>query len=248
MYVAASTHCFVDQTFELACERITDLEYDKVEIWMDEGGSHLKPSDVAVDPERFATQFRELTRLTPVAIHIANDPAAETLAAISKLAKLLRVSQITVPASPIGTPFNTEIDRLREFVRVTNVDGTRLSIKTETGFLTEDPHTAVELCQNVPGLGLTLDPSHYLCGPKATENYDQIYPYVYHTHLRDTSAQELQVPVGLGEVDYGRLINQLNRESYNLCLSADITPVAGDDKDVHRLEMRKLRMLLESLL
>lgn len=247
MFVAASTHCFSDLPFDNACERISDLEYDKVEIWMQDGSAHLTPSDVAADPERFATRFREVTRLTPVAVHIANDIAADVLAGISKTAKLLRISQITVPASPVGTPFNTEIDRLREFIAVTTVDGTRLSIKTEAGSLTEDPHTAVELCQSVPGLGITLDPSHYICGPKAVNSYDQVYPSVYHTHLRDTSTQELQVPVGLGEVDYSRLINQLRREDYNLALSVDIVPELGDSES-RPLELRKLRMLLESLL
>lgn len=247
MYVAASTHCFSDLPFEAACERINDLEYDKVEIWMQEDGEHLKPSEIAADPERFVTRYREITRLTPVAIHIANDLEPAALAAISKAAKLLRISQITVPASPVGTPFNTEIDRLRSFITVTNVDGTRLSIKTEGGSLTEDPHTAVELCQSVPGLGITLDPSHYICGPKAVSSYDQVYPSVYHTHLRDTTAKELQVPVGLGEVDYSRLINQLRRENYNLALSVDIIPELGD-ADSRPLELRKLRMLLESLL
>ena len=125
------------------------------------------------------------------------------------------MTQITLPASPLGTPFNTEVDRLREFVRLTSEDGIRLSIKTEAGHLTEDPHTAVELCQAVRGLGITLDPSYYMIGPNAGKSYDQVFPYVYHTHLRDSTAQSVQVQVGLGELDYTRLINQLRRRSYN---------------------------------
>ncbi len=137
------------------------------------------------------------------------------LAGFAKAAKLLRITQITLPASPLGTPFNTEVDRLREFVRLTSEDGIRLSIKTEAGHLTEDPHTAVELCQAVRGLGITLDPSYYMLGPNAGRSYDQVFPYVYHTHLRDSTSQSLQVQVGLGELDYTRLINQLKRRSYN---------------------------------
>ena len=248
MFVAASTHCFSDRSFDEACGLIGDLEYDKVEIWIDgEGSGHLQPSEVADDPDRFALRFRELTRLTPIAISLQNDLSPATLADISKVAKLLRVAQITVPASPVGTPFNTAIDRLREFVAITTQDGMRLSIKTATGMLTEDPHTAVELCQNVPGLGLTLDPSHYICGPNANQSHDQVYPYVSHVHLRDTTSQELQVPVGLGEIDYSRLINQLRREEYRLALSVDFHPELGDP-ETRPLEMRKLRMLLESLL
>ena len=137
---------------------------------------------------------------------------------------MLRVTQITLPASPLGTPFNTEVDRLREFVRLASEDGIRLSIKTEGGHLTEDPHTAVELCQAVRGLGLTLDPSYYMLGPNAGRSYDQVFPYVYHTHLRDSTSQSLQVQVGLGELDYTRLINQLKRRWYNRALSIEILP------------------------
>ena len=173
------------------------------------------------------------------------DPA--TLAGLSKLAKLMRIAQLTVPASPLGTPFNTEIDRLREFVKITGHDGVRLSIKTKTGHLTEDPRTAVELCQAVPGLGLTLDPSYYICGPCRGQNYDPVFPYVHHVQLRDTTPEQVQVQTGLGEVDYARLISQLEKQGYNLGLSVDLIPEYNDQID-RPLEMRKLKMLLDTLL
>ena len=65
-----------------------------------------------------------------------------------------------------------------------------------------------------------------MLGPNAGRSYDQVFPYVYHTHLRDSTSQSLQVQVGLGELDYTRLINQLKRRSYNRALSIDILPTA----------------------
>ena len=247
MFVSASTHCFADRTFEDACALFTELEFDKLELWLAEEGPHLKPSDVAKDPEQFFARYRETTRLTAVGFCLGHDVPAATLAGITKAAKMLRVTQITIPASPLGTPFNTEVDRLREFVRLTSADGIRLSIKTETGYLTEDPHTAVELCQAVRGLGLTLDPSYYMIGNNAGRSYDQVFPYVYHTHLRDSTSQSLQVQVGLGELDYTRLINQLKRQGYTRALSVDILP-SEENAAERPLELRKLRMLLDTLL
>lgn len=247
MFVAASTHCFAEKSFEEACSQITELEYDKVEIWVDEENDHLKPSEIVSDPERFYGRYRETTRLTPVAICLESDADLATLTGLSKAAKLLKVTQLTIPASPLGTPFNTEIDRLREFLAVTSQDGIRLSLKTKTGNLTEDPDTAVELCQAVRGLGLTLDPSYYITGPRAGVSYKQVFPHVYHTHLRDTSPNRLQVQIGLGELDYSRLISQLRRQDYKRALSVDILP--SQNGEVNReLEMRKLRMLLDTLL
>ena len=96
-------------------------------------------------------------------------------------------------------------------------------------------------------MGLSLVPSYYICGPHNGESYDQVYPYVYHVYLRDTTPEEIQVQVGLGEVDYSRLISQLRREDYDRTLSVDFFPYRYGDLD-RPLELRKMRMLLESLL
>jgi len=247
VFVAASTHCFHNQSFDDACHRIVDLEYDKVELWFDEQSGQLKPSEVAADPEQFVSRYQETTRLTPVAISLEHDVDLPTFTGLSKLAKLLQVMQITVPASPLGTPFNSEIDRLRAFLRVAGQDGVRVSIKTKTGLLTEDPDTSVELCQSVPGLGLTLDPSYFICGPHHDQPFDRVYPHVYHVQLRDTTPEQLQVQIGLGVIDYSRLISKLRRVGYNRALSVELLP-AGDADGDRALEMRKLRMLLDSLL
>jgi sugar phosphate isomerase/epimerase len=154
---------------------------------------------------------------------------------------------VTLPSAPLGTPFNEEIDRLRSRLTVASSAGLRLSLKTQSGRLTEDPQTAVELCQSVSGLGITLDVSYYLCGKYASHSHDQVYPYVYHVHLRDSSASAIQVPVGLGEVDYSRIISQLRRFDYNRVLSVEILPELLGDAD-RALELRKIRMLLETLL
>jgi sugar phosphate isomerase/epimerase len=247
VFVAASTHCFAEKSFAEACDQIVDLEFDKIELWLSEASEDLRPADVASDPDRYVGRYREATRLTPIAIGLADDPTPEVLAGVAKYAKLLRVTQITIPGAPLGTPFNTEIDRLREAVRVTSADGVRLSVKTETGRLTEDPHTAVELCRAVKGLGLTLDPSYYTAGPHRGRSYDVVFPHVYHVHLRDSTSEQVQVQTGLGEIDYSRLINQLHREGYRLALSVDLLP-DHTDPELRPLEMRKLRMLLDTLL
>ncbi|MEX0718063.1 MAG: sugar phosphate isomerase/epimerase [Planctomycetaceae bacterium] len=247
MFVAASTGSFADVPFDEACRQLVDLEYDRVELWMSEAGEHLKPSTVAADPERFYAHYRELTRLTPVAICLEDEVDRDAFAEIARLAKLFRITQITLPAGPLGTPFNSAIDRLRTMLAVANENGIRLSIKTRIGHLTEDPHTAVELCQAVRGLGLTLDPSHYMCGPHRDRPYDQVFPHVYHVHLRDSTGDSVQVPVGLGEIDYSRLIAQLRRQGYEQALSVDL--IADRlEPNTRPLEMRKLRMLLETLI
>lgn len=246
MLISASSGCFREVRFEEACRHIVDLEYDRIDIWLDENSNHLTPSEVASDPEGFVLRYREASRLTPVAFTLNHDVSPEIIRGICTAAKLLRVTQVTVPASPLGTPFNSEIDRLREFVAIANEDGIRLSIHTKNGHVTEDPQTAVELCQSVRGLGLTLDPSYYLCGPHRNQSWDPLYPHVYHVLLRDSNEKDVQVQVGLGEVDYAKLISQLERENYTRSMSVDFYPELMDEQ-TRPLEMRKIRLLLETL-
>ena len=247
MYVAATSRCFGDVGFLDACSLLADYEYTRVELWMDEEGEHLKPSEVAADPDTFVSRFHNHSRLTPVAINFEGPVELAVFEGIAKLAKLFKVTQITVPSAPLGTPFNAEIERLQDMLALTNQSGLRLAIRTRTGHLTEDAHTAVELCQAVQGLGLSLDPSYYICGPNQGASYDQVFPYVYHVYLRDTSREQVQVPVGLGDVDYSRLISQLRLEDYQRVLAVDFFPELFGDLD-RALELRKIRMLLESLL
>src|SRR5262245_39956413 len=44
VFVAASSRCFEDLSLAEACQQLSDLGYDKIEIWLDEKTEHLKPS------------------------------------------------------------------------------------------------------------------------------------------------------------------------------------------------------------
>ena len=78
-------------------------------------------------------------------------------------------------------------------------------------------------------------------------NFDLIFPDALHLHLRDTSATELQVLGGLGEVDYNHIVQMLRQTGYQRSLSVDLLPRTMEGEERLR-EMRKLRLLLTSLL
>ena len=250
MFVAASTRCFADQPLDGALRRLVDLEFTSVEVTIHETGGHLKPSDVLADLEGAIQACRQMHRLTPAAYSIELDTPDERLyyqqfAACCKLAKATKVVTLSVPSAERGTPFNAEVERLREMVAIAAVEGVRVGLITEVGRMTQDPDTAVVLCDNVKGLGLTLDPSHYVCGPHNGACYDQVMKYVYHVRLRDTRKDALQVRVGQGEIEYGRLVRELNMVHYNRALCVDMQPMPDVDQVA---ELRKMRLLLESLL
>jgi sugar phosphate isomerase/epimerase len=229
--------------------QLVDLEFSCVEIAIHETEGHLRPSAVSLDFDRALQAVRETHRLTPVAfsvdIQAPEDQYYRQFAACCKLAKATKVVTITVRAAELGTPFNAEVERLRLMTGIASVEGVRVGLLTEVGRMTEEPSTAAVICDSVKGLGITLDPSHYVFGPRAGVNYDNLYRYVYHVRLRDTSRDQLQVRVGQGEVEYGRLIAQLARFQYNRALCIEMLPMPDADQ---LAELRKMRLLLESLL
>ncbi|MHB1033005.1 MAG: sugar phosphate isomerase/epimerase family protein [Pirellulales bacterium] len=249
MFVAASSACFESLPLDGALQRLVDLEYTSVEITLHERDGHIKPSEVLADTDRAIQICRDTQRLTPVAYSVEIDaPENEyyaQFAACCKLAKATKVVALAVPAAELGTPFNAEIERLRELVRIASLEGVLVGVRTEVGRITQDPDTAVVLCDNVKGLGITLDPSHYVYRRNGLIGYDQLMKYVYHVRLRDTSKDQLQVRIGQGRIEYGRLVTQLEKVGYNRALCVHVTPMPEVD---HNAEMRKIRLLLESLL
>jgi len=249
VFVAASPRCFPELSLNAALLQLVELEYSAVEIMVHETGGHLKPSEVLADTDRAVQLCRQTHRLTPVALSVdieAPEPDYyHQFAACCRLAKAIKVVTVTVRSAELGTPFNAEVERLRMLVALASREGVRVGLLTEVGRMTETPETAVVMCDSVKGLGITLDPSHYVYGPHAGVDFEQLMKHVYHVRLRDTSKDQLQVRVGQGEVEYGRLVNQLHKVRYDRALCVDIPPLAEVDQ---LTEMRKMRLLLESLL
>lgn len=256
VFVCASTDCFSDLSKDEVLPTLVDLEFSAVEIPLrEEGISWCKPSQAAEGgAEKAYESFRDTHRLAIAALRVEPSGMSqagikpeyfEQFTACSKLAKLLKVVPLVVPAAELGTPFNEEIERLRELVRIASLDGRLVALRTEIGCMTEDPDTAVVFCNNVKGLGIALDPTTYLAGPRQGRDYSKLFPHVVHVHLRDSTKSAVQVRVGQGEVDYGKLLGQLEKVGYQRALSIDMAPMPDLD---HRAEMRKMRLLLESLL
>lgn len=250
MLISASTACFPDLSLVETLDRLVDLEFSNVEIALHERLNQVKPSAVAADLEAAVDLCRNTHRLSisayDVEIEADGEAYYDQFHACCRLAKATKVVTITVPSAELGTPFNEEVERLRKLVGIAGREGVRVGLRSQAGRLSGDPDTVTVLCNNVDGLGLTLDPSHYICRPEGKPvKYEKLIKYVYHVHLRDTRKDQFQVRVGQGLIEYGKIISLLENVGYNRALSIYITPMADVD---HHAELRKLRLLLESLL
>jgi sugar phosphate isomerase/epimerase len=233
---------------------MSELEFSKIDVAIHEVGPHLRPTEVAADVHRIAQRIRIGSSLSPTAFSVQIDSAdtdefMTLFRAICRLARLSTVPTISIPAASSGSGLDAEARRLAQLVQMAESEGVILTVDTRTGTLTEHPATAVELCHRVPGLGLTLDPSHFLTGPNLNRSFDHVFPFVRHVRLRDTGRgpDQFQVRVGQGEIEYGRIVNQLLRFHYDRALTVDIRDIP-DAPFPMEPEVRKLKYLLESLI
>jgi len=233
---------------------IAELEFSKVDVAICENGPHLRPSEVVADIGLAAQRIRIGPSLSPAAFNVEIEVSDEAdfrrqLQAICHLARLSTVPVLTLPAASAGSSVDDEVARLTSLVQLSSAEGVTFTVETRMGTLTEIPDVAVELCKRVPGLGLTLDPSHFIAGSHQGKTFDQVYPFVRHVHLRDTGrgADHFQVRVGQGEIEYGRIISHLARCQYDRILTVEICDIP-DAPFAMDAEVRKLKYLLESLI
>lgn len=251
MFVAATTQCYPDLPLDQAIEKLAHLEFSHIEIMVDEDGQHLKPSTIKENFQAAYDTCMSTQRLVVCGLYLNLDDEGaayfETFKKCCELAKAAKIVTLTVPSGAHGTPFNEEVERYKELVKIAERHGVRVAMRSKVGNLSADPDTVSVICGHVKGLGLSLDPSHYMFGDPETTAYEKLYQYVHNVYLRDSTGDQLQVMVGQGVVDYGRIINQLRQVKYQRALCVDIQPT--DDSDIdHDGELRKLRLLLESLI
>jgi sugar phosphate isomerase/epimerase len=252
VHVVCSTLCFGRRPLEEALRWIRALDFSMADLAIGAQGPHWTPAQVAADGAA-CLQLLKSANVPLAAIHVdvrdqPPDQARAQFRAVAALARSTLTPLLTIPVAPLGSDIQAEADRLRDYQRLAAAEGLHLAIETHREQLTADPEVALFFCRKVSGLGIALDPSHYLVGPHGKVNFDALYPYVLHVRLRDTGnrPEQFQVQVGQGEVEYSRIIAQLERQHYQRALSVDIHDIPEFPYAID-VEVRKLKYLLESL-
>jgi sugar phosphate isomerase/epimerase len=251
VYVACSSLCFRNYTLDQTFRTIQELRFAKLDLFLGTEHRHLSLGEIVEDVNRVAVRLRSST-VSLAAFHLdlpsgSFETQKEALRSVARLGRLLTVPIVSINASPLGSDLDLELKRLQVLERLASSEGLTLALTTHCETLTADRLGAMELCRRVPGMGLVLDPSQYLYGPHGSDEFDPLYPLVLHVRLRDSKRDKLQVRVGQGELEYGKMISQLQRFRYDRALSVDIHEIPGQDFAMEP-EVRKLKYLLESMI
>jgi sugar phosphate isomerase/epimerase len=251
VYLACSTRAFEHRPLETALTSIRDLLFAKVELVIGNQGAHITFDELERDPQRVVNILRASSlTFASFRVNAATDHPnlANHLRLACRLARVLAVPVLSLPAAEIGSDFNLEIKRLTTLTRIAEAEGVILTVPTDSTMVTADPLGARELCKRVSGLGLTYDPTHYLMNPHVEQTHEYLYPFVHHIRLRDSKPNRYQVRIGQGEFEYSRMITLLEREGYSRVLCVDMVREFEDPTIVVESEIRKLKYLLESMI
>ncbi len=253
MDVACSTFCFTKEPFEHALRHIAELEFAKVDLGVSDDGAHLTPESVLNDAAGVQHRIRQGPTIgfSGIALRTAKtgDEFLKILDATAHLAKQIFAPIVTFEAGPTGSLFAEQKTWLTQCVKTVSIHGVQPVIRTKVGTIAEMPNAALQLCEQIEGLNLALDATHFLWGPNQDESYEEVYPFVKQVFLCDSGKrpEQRQVKVGRGEIEYGKIVSSLEQHHYNGALVVAIEDGIPSDMDTEA-EVRKLRLLLESLL
>jgi sugar phosphate isomerase/epimerase len=252
--IAFSTLCYSSRALEEALEAAARFGLPDVDLGMLEGWVHLNPSRVAADPEGCVSEVERLcqasgTRIVALNVALGRAPSdaqgseqrlAET-AALGSFAQRLGARVLTIQPGPLPEPermaqtLQLAAENLRAMVDILKEWSVLLLIEPHAGGLCQEPEHAISLVNEVPGLGITYDPSHFACCDIPFDRTESLFPEVGHIHLRDAASGTLQVPWQEGTVDFEWVIRRLEEIAYDGIISIEYVGTEDDPGNVEGL-------------
>jgi len=230
-------------------QKLADLDFNSAEVAVGNGKFDLRPEWIQQDIVAVERLCLSCRHIAPSALFLDlpfDEP--QYLAKFQlcvRLCAVLRAVTLVVKSAPVGSPYNEEFERLRKLAQTGLNAGVDVAVLTEADAISGSVDSLTSICRGVPELTVALDPSHFIFGRKTPIDFDSIIPRVSHVRLRDTTPKKFQTLVGQGRLEYNRLVVQLNKVGYAKGLCVDLAPTS--DVGIES-ELRKMRLLLESLL
>jgi len=223
--LSCSSLCLLKHPTEQALAAIAGMGYKYVDLSCLTWAPHASVVEMHKDFEKEVSRVERLlakydlgvSNLTYDSLEIKPfDQYTEDFRLLARLAHRLDARLINIMAPSKKYDFDEAVTKLRTLQAIAAEHGVLLSVETHVNQLTELPADAARLCERVPGLGLTLDPSHYYVGPNKGKPFDFLYPKVYGTGFRaaGTTWDQIQMPWGQGPIDFDAIVRGLEAAGY----------------------------------
>lgn len=129
------------------------------------------------------------------------------------------------PGDPAGG-WERAAQELRWRVERARAEGVRTRIEPHIGSLVSTPELAARMVAEVPGLALSLDPTHFTMQAIAVERIVPLAPLADHVHLRGSRPGDLQVAWERNEGDLEAVLVALAAAGYDGALCVEYVPMA----------------------
>lgn len=216
------------------------LDLQGVDVGLFENRSHLWPSQEFVQVEHAARQLKQ--KLDDLGLHAAdiflqmdplfepyaiNQPAADRRAkALDWFLKTLDYANacgaghVTIlpgvhfDSEPWESSFARAVEELTWRVERARRQGIVFGVEAHVGSIVPDPAKAEYLLQQVPGLTLTLDYTHFTRLGTPDAQIEPLVQYASHFHIRGARPGRLQERFAHNTIDYQRLCDCIKASSY----------------------------------
>ena len=238
--LACADFTFPLLSHDKALQLISMLEFQGVDIGLFEGRSHLWPSREFTNPIRCSAEIkRKLLDVGLMAADIflqmapdfepfaVNHPDADRREkARDWFSRTLDYASACgskhVTTLP-GVHFHNEsyddsyarvVDELTWRVELAKSSGIVFGVEAHVGSIVSDPKLAAKLIQDVPGLTLTLDYTHFTRLGMPDSEVEPLVQYASHFHVRGAAKGRLQTSLVNNSIDYSRVIRAMISSGY----------------------------------
>ncbi len=113
------------------------------------------------------------------------------------------------------------LDVLGGYCALSQKAGVRLSVEPHVDSIIEHPQRARELVNNVDGLRITLDYSHFVAMGCPIDDVKVLHPYVAHLHIRQARKGRVQSSAISGVIPLIRILKELVAVEYSGVVSLE---------------------------
>lgn len=121
---------------------------------------------------------------------------------------------VTFPGEPRAAARSRSAEELHWRVAQARDAQIQLAFEPHVGSLADTPERALDLVQRLPGLGLTLDYSHFTRAGIADARIEPLTIYATHVHARGARRGRLQAPLKANTINFPRLVQALARHQF----------------------------------
>ena len=222
---SCSTLVKAKQPLEPALKTVADMGFKYADVMCLSWTPHVNVDALVKDFDTEAARVEKALADNKLKVSNLTFDAIETkpfeeyktrFTAVVKLAVRLKAPLVNIMAPSAKSDRADQVAKLKVIHKIAADHGVQLTLETHVGQITEMPADAERVCKEVPGVGLTLDPSHFYASPNQGKCFANVYPYVHGTGFRagGLSTQTIQMPWGEGPIDFAQVVRDLEARGY----------------------------------